>query len=84
MRGMGEVQSPPRRSNESETAAPSQAGVYTVGQFGKQGFRGKALATIIFHKDKTAQLAIAKLNMDNKSIEESCGSVTFQLNESNR
>ena len=77
MRGIGEIQSPLGMSTESKTAALSQAGIYTVGQFGNQVSWEK----LWLHKYKTVQLAMAKLNMDNKSIKESCGSVTFKLIE---
>lgn len=78
LRGIGEVQSPPQRKKESKTAALSQAGVYTVGQFAKEKRLGLYLA-IVLHKDKTAQVAVASLNDTQASLPNSLGTVTFKL-----
>ena len=79
LKGMGEVQSPPWRRNESKSAALSQAGIYTIGQFANGAHTGGALPAIIIHKDKTAQVAIGRLNGDEKKVKYSPGTVTFRL-----
>ena len=53
---------------------------YSMKGIGKQGFKKSCLAAIILHKDKTAQVAVAKLDTRQKS-DQSCGAVTFQLME---
>ena len=77
LKGVGEVQSPPARKRESKTAALSQAGIYTIGQFSKQG--ASLLPAIVLHKDKTVQVAMASLNGDNQTTDNSLGSVSFKL-----
>lgn len=78
LRGIGEIQSPPQRKKESKTAALSQAGVYTVGQFAKEKRLGSYPA-VVLHKDKTAQVAVATLIDRQASLPNSLGKVTFKL-----
>ena len=78
LRGVGEVQSPPGRTSESKTAALSQAGVYTVGQFTKPG-AAPLLPAVVLHKDKTVQVAMASLNESEKTVQNSLGTVSFKL-----
>ena len=78
LRGVGEIQSPPWRRKESKSAALSQAGIYTLGQFANGAHSGP-LPAIVIHKDKTAQVAIGRLNCDEKKVEHSLGTVTFRL-----
>ena len=78
LKGVGEIQSPPHRRGESKSAALSQAGVYTVGQFTKPG-TSPYFPAIVIHKDKTAQVAMASLNGCEKRLEDSLGAVTFKL-----
>ena len=73
--GVGEIQSPPWRRNESKSTAVSQAGICTLGQFANGAHSGP-LPAVIIHKDKTAQVAIGRLNYDEK-VEHSLGTVTF-------
>ena len=75
---IGEIQSAPGRAPESKTAALSQAGVYTIGQFTKQG-ASTMLPAVVLHKDKTVQVAIASLNGAAKRAENSLGTVSFKL-----
>lgn len=79
LKGIGEVQSPPGlRRLESKTAALLKAGVHTIGQFTKPGVFS-VLPAVVLHKDKTVQVAMASLNGEEKTIENSLGSVTFRL-----
>jgi hypothetical protein len=57
-------------------AALSQAGIYTVGQFGHLG-ASRSLPAIVLHKDKTVQVAMATLNGEQQTVENSLGSITF-------
>jgi hypothetical protein len=76
--GIGEVQSPPwRRKDETESAALSQAGIYAVGQFAKG--MSEPLPAIVIHKEKTIQIAIARLNGGEANDTNSVGTVTFKL-----
>ena len=78
LKGVGEIQSPLwRRNSETKTAAMSQSGIYTVGQFTK-GASGALLAVVV-HKDKTAQIAVARLNGDERNADNSLGTFTFKL-----
>ena len=79
LQGIGEIQSPPWRRRESKTAALSQAGVYTVGQFVKEGAL-ESLPAVVLHKDKTAQVAVAKLDRSQTMRSpDSLGVVSFKL-----
>lgn len=55
----------------------SQSGIYTVGQFTK-GASG-ALPAVVVHKDKTAQIAVARLNGDERNADNSLGTFIFKL-----
>ena len=79
--GVGEIQSPPWRRKESKSAALSQAGIYTLGQFANGAHTSGPLPAVVIHKDKTAQVAIGRLNCDEKKVEHSLGTVTFRLIE---
>ena len=79
LRSVGEIQSPPWRRSESKSAALSQAGMYTVGQFANAAHTSGPLPAIVIHKDKTAQVAIGRPNSDEKKVEHSLGTVTFRL-----
>ena len=79
LRGVGEIQSPPWRRKESKSAALSQAGIYTLGQFANGAHTSGSLPAIVVHKDKTAQVAIGRVNHDEKKIEHSLGTATFRL-----
>ena len=73
------MQSPPgARRRESKTAALSQAGIYTVGQFAKPGV-SPILPAIVLHKDKTVQVAMVSLNGDNQTTENLLGLLAFKL-----
>lgn len=79
LKGVGEVQSPPGRNRrESKTAALSQAGVYTVGQFTKEG-TPTSLPAVVIHKDKSAQVAMASINHGQGQLEDSIGTIHFRL-----
>ena len=73
----GKCSLPGTRRRESTTAALTQAGVYTVGQFMKQ--EAYRLPAIILHKDKSVQVAMASLSGNDKTSDNSLGTVAFKL-----
>ena len=71
----------PGTSAEAKTAALAQAGVYSIGQFAKTpGDPEKRKdTTIILYKDMSSNVALATLDPEKATSNESVGEVTYKL-----
>ena len=84
VRGIGEVQSPPGTSAKAKTATLAQAGVYSIGQFAKTPGdpEKRKVTTIILYKDMSSNVALATLDPEKATSNESVGEVTYKLVDS--
>ena len=73
--GIGEIQSQPRITKKSKTAAIAQAGIYGVGQLAKTN----KITIVVIFKDKSAIVAMSSITPAETSLPNSLGEPSFQF-----